>query len=151
MHRAKKQLHDGKPRYAVSADAQRRLLGRFTQAMSSGDFATLNSMMAEEAELIGDGGGIVTSFPKPMQGGRRIAQLFYANYLRYGNATRIELAVVNGRWAVLRFIDGELESAQSYEFDGERIVHVHVQRNPEKLARLSAALAAQGLPGRKNE
>ena len=34
---------------------------------------------------------------------------------------------------------GVLESAQSYETDGERITRIHVQRNPEKLARLAAA------------
>ena len=53
---------------------------------------------------------------------------------------RIELAVINGQWGVLRFIDGELESAQSYETDGERIVCIHVQRNPDKLVRIVAAL-----------
>jgi len=52
---------------------------------------------------------------------------------------RVELARVNGEWALLRFIDGVLESAQSYETDGERITRIHVQRNPEKLARLAAA------------
>ena len=109
-----------------------------------GDFAALNAMLAEEAELIGDGGGIVTSFPKPMLGGRRIAQLFYAGHLRYGSASRSELALINGQWALLRFIRGELESAQTFEIDGERIVRVRVQRNPEKLARLAAALAAGG-------
>ena len=42
---------------------------------------------------------------------------------------------------LLRYVDGELESAQSYESDGDRITRVHVQRNPEKLARLVAAIA----------
>jgi len=32
-----------------------------------------------------------------------------------------------------------LESAQTYETDGERIVRIHVQRNPDKLVRLAAA------------
>jgi len=106
------------------------------------DFAALNAMLAGDAELIG--GGIVTSFPKPMLGGRRIAQLFYAGHLRYGSASRSELALINGQWALLRFIHGEFESAQTFEIDGERIVRVLVQRNPEKLARLAAALAAGG-------
>ncbi|MFZ0872461.1 MAG: hypothetical protein WAM90_17240 [Rhodanobacter sp.] len=48
---------------------------------------------------------------------------------------------INGQYAVLRYINGELESAQSYESDGEHITHIHVQRNPEKLARLVAAIA----------
>ena len=38
---------------------------------------------------------------------------------------------------LLRYIHDELESVQSYETDGERIVNVYIQRNPEKLRRVS--------------
>jgi RNA polymerase sigma-70 factor (ECF subfamily) len=139
VSRAKAQLRDDRPRFAVSREIHLRLLKVFAQALALGDFAAISSMLADDATLIGDGGGRVPSFPKPMVGGRRIAQLFYASNLRYGDAQRVELALLNGQWALLRFIDGELESAQSYETDGERIVRIHVQRNPEKLARLAAA------------
>ncbi|MES1154657.1 MAG: hypothetical protein ABUL45_07035, partial [Rhodanobacter sp.] len=71
--------------------------------------------------------------------------LFAAN-LRYKHALRVELAMINGQYAVLRYVGDELESAQSYESDGERITRVHVQRNPEKLARLVAALAQRPHP-----
>jgi len=74
-------------------------------------------------------------------GGKRLAQLFYAGKRRYGDALRVELAQVNGQWTLLRYIGGELESVQSYETDGERIVRVLVQRNPDKLARIAAAAA----------
>ena len=40
---------------------------------------------------------------------------------------------------MLRFIDGELESVLSCETDGERILKIHAQRNPDKLARIAAA------------
>ena len=65
--------------------------------------------------------------------------MFYATALRFKASVRIELAVINGQWGVLRFIDDVLESAQSYETDGERIVRIHVQRNPDKLVRIAAA------------
>ena len=132
-------LREERPRFAVSRDAHHQLLRGFAEALSRGDFAAMNGMLAENAELIGDGGGIVPSFGKPLLGGQRIAQLFYATHLRFGSGVRVELAMVNGEWALLRFIDGVLESAQSYETDGERITRIHVQRNPEKLARLAAA------------
>jgi len=138
VHRAKSQLRNERPRYAVSADAHQRLMRRFVDALSTGDFAGMKSMLAESAELVGDGGGIVTSFPKPMVGGPRIAQLFYAPTLRSDNAVRIEAATINGRLGVLRYMRGKLESAQSYEIDGERIVRIYVQRNPEKLRRIVA-------------
>ena len=57
-------------------------------------------------------------------------------YLRFGGAMRIELVRLNGQWGLLRFINGTLESAQTFETDGERILGIQVQRNPDKLARL---------------
>ncbi|HKE49611.1 MAG TPA: RNA polymerase sigma-70 factor [Rhodanobacteraceae bacterium] len=142
VHRAKGQLRDERPRYAVSAEAHRRLMHRFVDALSSGDFASMKGMFAESAVLMGDGGGFVTSFPKPMVGGQRIAQILYA--ARLGNRRdpamnlRVELAVINGRAGVLRYMHGKLESAQYYDTDGERILNVYVQRNPEKLKRIAA-------------
>lgn len=141
VSRAKAQLREARPRYNVTPEAHLRVMRQFADALSRGDFTSLKSMLAEEAELIGDGGGKVPSFGKPMRGGTRIAQLFYATSLRFKAAVRIELAVINGQWGVLRFIDGALESAQAYETDGERIVRIHVQRNPDKLVRIAAARA----------
>ena len=139
VSRAKTQLRDERPRYAVPRETHLRLLRMFAQAVERGDFPAINALLAEDAMLIGDGGGKVPSFPKPMVGGKRIAQLFYASSLRYGSELGVKLVVLNGQWALLRFIEGKLESAQSFETDGERIVRIHVQRNPDKLARIAAA------------
>jgi RNA polymerase sigma-70 factor (TIGR02957 family) len=141
VSRAKAQLREARPRYNVAPEAHWRVMRQFAEALSQGDFSSLKAMLAEDAELISDGGGKVPSFGKPLCGGTRIAQLFYAASLRFKTSVRIELAVINGQWGVLRFIDGVLESAQSYETDGDRIVRVHVQRNPDKLARIAAARA----------
>jgi RNA polymerase sigma-70 factor (ECF subfamily) len=141
VSRAKTQLRDDRPRYVVPRETHLRLLGTFAQALQHGDFHAINALLAEDATLIGDGGGKVQSFPKPMAGGRRIAQLFYASSRRYGDELSVKLVVLNGQWALLRFIEGKLESAQSFETDGERIVRIHVQRNPDKLARIAAAHA----------
>ncbi|HEX3639166.1 MAG TPA: RNA polymerase sigma-70 factor [Paraburkholderia sp.] len=139
VSRAKVQLRDERPRYTVSRETHLRLLRTFAQALERGDFHSINGLLAEDATLIGDGGGKVPSFAKPMVGGRRIAQLFYASSLRHGSELGVKLVLLNGQWALLRFIEGKLESAQSFETDGERIIRIHVQRNPDKLARISAA------------
>ncbi len=139
VSRAKAQLREARPRYTVAPQAHLRVMRQFAEALSLGDFTLLKSMLAEQAELIGDGGGKVPSVGKPLYGSARIAQLFYATSLRFKTLVRVELALINGQWGVLRFIDGVLESAQSYETDGERIVRIHVQRNPDKLARIAAA------------
>ncbi|AKM03364.1 MULTISPECIES: RNA polymerase sigma-70 factor [Burkholderia cepacia complex] len=141
VSRAKAQLRDERPRYEVSRETHLRLLRTFAQALEGGDFHAINALLAEDAMLIGDGGGKVPSAPQPMVGGRRIAQLFYAPSLRYGSELSVKLVVLNGQWALLRFIEGKLESAQSFETDGERIVRIHLQRNPDKLVRIAAAHA----------
>jgi RNA polymerase sigma-70 factor (ECF subfamily) len=141
VSRAKAQLREARPRYDVTPEAHLRVMRQFAHALAQGDFTSLKSMLTEDAELIGDGGGKVPSFGKPLRGGTRIAQLFYATSLRFKALVHIELAVINGQWGVLRFIDGMLESAQSYETDGGRIVRIHVQRNPDKLVRIAAARA----------
>jgi RNA polymerase sigma-70 factor (ECF subfamily) len=140
VHRAKAQLQDERPRYAVARETQLRLLRGFADAAVRGEFAALKAMLADDAQLIGDGGGKVPSFGVPLVGGQRIAQLYLATSLRYPNAVHYEVVVLNGQWGLLRFIDGTLESAQSLETDGERIVRIHAQRNPDKLARIAKAL-----------
>jgi RNA polymerase sigma-70 factor (TIGR02957 family) len=142
VSRAKKQLADERPRYRVAPDAHHRLLSGFARAMTQGDFGALRSLLADDAELIGDGGGKVVTFPKPLLGGQRIAQLFYASHRRLHDRQRVQLVRLNGEWGLLRFMDGVLESAQTYETDGERIVRIRVQRNPDKLARIAAAVTS---------
>jgi RNA polymerase sigma-70 factor (ECF subfamily) len=141
VSRARAQLREARPRYTVAPEAHRRVMRRFADALAQGDFASMQAMLVEDAELIGDGGGKVPSFGQPLVGGPRIARLYFAAHLRFKEALRVELAVINGQWGLLRFIDGELESAQSFETDGGRIVRIHVQRNPDKLVRIAAARA----------
>lgn len=143
VHRARAQLQDPRPRHVVAPETHLRLMREFAQAASSGNIASLRRVLAEDAQLIGDGGGKVPSFGKPLLGGERISRLYFAVALRHGPRMRVELAVINGSWGLLRFIDGQLESTQSFETDGQKVVRIHVQRNPEKLASLNAAL----LPG----
>ena len=138
VSRAKAQVSEDRPRYVVPRETHLRLLRTFASALTSGNFDALKGLLAESAELIGDGGGKVTSFPGPLVGGQRIAQLFFAAELRFKNRQRVELVNLNGQWGLLRYINGALESAQAYETDGSRIVRIYVQRNPDKLASLAA-------------
>ncbi len=143
VSRARTQLQSGPPRFDVPPETQRRLMRAFANVLQCGDFAGINALLAEDAVLMGDGGGKVTSFPKPMIGGRRIAQLFLAAALRYKSELRIEMVELNEQWALLRFIQGQLESALMFDVDGERILRIYVQRNPDKLARIAAAHASR--------
>jgi len=90
VHRAKAQLRQERPQRALPSEVHQKLMRRFAEVLAQGDFAGMKSMLADTAVLMGDGGGRVTSFPKPMLGEQRITQLFYAANLRYKDALRIE-------------------------------------------------------------
>lgn len=140
VHRAGERLKEGRPRRAVNRETHLRLLGAFAEAATRGDMAAIRALLAEDAQLVSDGGGKVRAFTQVMRGGQRLAQLYYAVARRNGAAMRIEQVWVNGVPGLARFVNGALESVQSFETDGERIVSIHVQRNPDKLARAAALL-----------
>jgi len=143
VHRARLQLRQERPRYNVPQEVHQKLMRRFAEAASSGDLKAMKALMAESAVLIGDGGGIVTSFPKPMVGGARIAQLLYAPHLRRKEQLRMVPTMLNGRLGLLRYFEDVLESAMAFDTDGERIIEILVQRNPHKLLGLGQPTSIQ--------
>lgn len=115
---------------------QYALLQRLIQAITQGDFEGIRALLDEEAELMGDFGGVGPALLTPLNGGRRVAQLYFAHYLRHGDNMRLELALLNGEWALLRYLKGELDSVQAFEFGGGKILKVRIQRSPAKLERV---------------
>jgi len=133
VHRARTQLRDERPRFPVDRGTHERLLQSFAQAAMQGDLKQLKALLAEEVELVGDGGGKVPNFGKVLRGRDRLAHLYYAVARRARGSLRVVLAEVNGMPGLLRYVDGELESVQSFETDGQQILRIHSQRNPDKL------------------
>lgn len=143
VHRAKAQVQEARPRFQVSRETHQRLLRAFADAAARGSLQDLKALMAEDVELIGDGGGKVQTFSKILRGSQRLAQLYFALWRRMGAGVRMELVDINGEPGLLRFLDGELESAQTFEIEGERIVRIRAQRNPDKLARIAQILSSK--------
>ena len=127
VHRAAERVRQERPRFEVPRDTHRRMLEKFVAAAQSGQRDAIKALLAENAEAIGDGGGKVASFPMPLHGNDRIA-------------------TINGEAGVLRYIDGQLESAQAFVIGfvtgGERIVSIYTVRNPDKLVNIDKAIAA---------
>lgn len=138
MHRARTRLREERPLHAVPHRTHQQLLQAFTDALDKGDLKSMIALMDTSAQLIGDGGGFVSSFPKPMLGGARIAQLLFAPTLRRRAELRMVPAFINGRMGCCVTLAGT-DSAMSFDTDGERITQIPVQRNPNKLARIVAA------------
>jgi RNA polymerase sigma-70 factor (ECF subfamily) len=145
VHRASERVRQERPRFEVPRDTHRRMLEKFVAAAQSGQRDAIKALLAENAEAIGDGGGKVASFPMPLHGNERIANLYWAQFLRLGERVSYRIATINGEAGVLRYIDGQLESAQAFVIDfvtgGERIVSIYTVRNPDKLVNIDKASA----------
>lgn len=134
VHRAKEQVAGGRPRHEVTAADHQQLLIKFMEAAQSGQRNALKALLADDVALIGDGGGKVPSFGKPLEGADRIANLYYATHLRLKELVEYRLVTINGEPGLLRSIAGELESAQAFVIEDGRIKTIYAVRNPDKLA-----------------
>lgn len=138
VHRAGERVRAGRPRFKVPAATHLRLLEKFVLAARSGERAAIRALLDENAQAIGDGGGKVPSLRGSLHGADRVANLYWAQALKFGPRLEYRIATVNGEPGLLRYIDGRLESAQAVVTDGSHIVSMYVVRNPDKLQHIHA-------------
>jgi RNA polymerase sigma-70 factor, ECF subfamily len=144
VHRARERVRRDRPRFRASEEDRRRLIGKFMEAASAGDEATLLSLFAEDATLTSDGGGVVPAARKVVKGRGRIARLYLVLARKLGGRLTQSILPVNGELGLVTFIDGAPFSAISFETDGRTILAVYTILNPEKLKGLRTL---SGTPG----
>lgn len=142
VHRAAERVQQARPRFEVPKEAHRRLLQKFMAAAQSGQRDAMLALLDENVTLVGDGGGKVPSIGQILRGAQRLTNLYWAGWKRLGSTMTYQLATINGEAGLLRYVDGVLESAQTFDTDGERITAIYAVRNPDKLG----AAAAAGAP-----
>jgi RNA polymerase sigma-70 factor (ECF subfamily) len=140
VHRATVRVQQERPRFDVPKDQHRELLDRFIQAARQGSRADMRALMSDDVQLVADGGGKVKSFMHILKGAGRVAGVFWTLEHKYPAQVSYRTALVNGEPGVLRYVQGKLESVQSFIVDQERIVAVFIMRNPEKLASIPQTL-----------
>jgi RNA polymerase sigma-70 factor (ECF subfamily) len=91
-------------------------------------------MMADDVQLVSDGGGKIKSFMRILRGAGRVAGVFWSVEHQYPHNVAYRQARVNGEPGLLRYVEGKLESVQSFVIEDGRIGAVLVLRNPDKLA-----------------
>ena len=144
VHRAAARVQADRPRFAVTPDAHRRVIEQFVAAATSGQREAIKALLADEVQLIGDGGGKVPALSGRFFDADRITNLYWALSRRTDVRVDHRIVWINGEPGLLRYVDGQLESAQAIVTDGARIVAIYAVRNPDKLALLAgqAGLAA---------
>ncbi|MBV7536083.1 RNA polymerase sigma-70 factor [Duganella sp. sic0402] len=134
VHRAQERVQQQKPRFDVPKEQHHALLGRFMAAAQIGDRAAMKAMLADDVQLVADGGGKVNSYLRVLHGAGRVAGSFWSLENMYPQQVAYRQARVNGEPGLLRYVDGKLESAQAFRIEHGCIAAVFIVRNPDKLA-----------------
>lgn len=138
VSRAQARVQQDKPRFSVPQDVHRDVLTGFMQAAASGDREAMKTFLSGDVQLVSDGGGKVPSFGKILQGAARIAGVYWSVEHAFPGQVTYRMARINGEPGLVRYVNGVVESAQSFIVDGERIVAIYVIRNPDKLTGIGA-------------
>src|SRR5215510_1345422 len=133
VHRAKQRVQDDRPRFAVSREAHGQLLAKFLAAASAGRREQIMSLLADDVRVTTDGGGKVSSFRKVVQGADRVARFYAGLSRKFAGRSGYRLAEINGAPGLLRYLDGQVESAQAFVMHGTQIGAIYIVRNPDKL------------------
>ncbi|GLX50218.1 RNA polymerase sigma24 factor [Streptomyces hygroscopicus subsp. hygroscopicus] len=131
---ARRRVRASRP--ATTPAAQRAGIVRdFKQAWEAGDIDALIGLLDPDATAIADGGGVVTAFLHPIEGGERIAHAWAELARRRpGDMTFLE-RTVNGQPGLVAQQGGVTVTVLAFEVTGDRIRRIWVIRNPEKLRR----------------
>ena len=117
---------------------RRALASRFLAAAREGDLDGLVALLAPDAVLVGDGGGVARAIPRPMVGAAAIARAlvgFYGQVDAWG--VTLEPAWVNGQPGFRTLdADGLLVNVVGLDIVDGRVAAIHSMLNPAKLAHL---------------
>ena len=117
------------------AARQAAVIRDFKQAWEAKDIDALVGLLDPGATATADGGGLALAFLDPIEGGERIARAWVDIAGRVpGDMTFLE-RTVNGRPGLVAQQDGVIVTVFAFEVTGDRIKHIWVVRNPEKLRR----------------
>ena len=137
--RARRHVDDRRPRYETSERRREELAERFFAAAREGELETLESLLAEDVALHGDGGGRAPALARTLYGRQRVAQTL-TNWIKLGRRAggiEIRRAEINAQpGAVITDTDGGLIGIWSLDIAEDRVQSIRSVVNPDKLAHL---------------
>ena len=137
LHRARRHVTEGRPRFSPSTEERDKLLQEFLGATSQGDLRGLLALLASDVVLVADGGGKATAVPNPIQGAENVTRFLLRapRKLIPQNLTR-RVTQINGQAGVVSYLEGRPFSVVTLDIADGRVRGIYIVSNPEKLARL---------------
>jgi len=120
---------------APATPAARRagIVRAFKAAWEAKDINALIGLLDPDATAIADGGGLATTFLHPIEGGEQIARAWVEIANRALSNIKFVERMVNGQLGLVAQEDGVTVTVFAFEVADDRIRHIWVVRNPEKL------------------
>jgi RNA polymerase sigma-70 factor (ECF subfamily) len=137
--RARRQVEQRRPRFEVTRQQQQELSRQFFAAAEDGDLAGLESLLAEDVVLTGDGGGKAPAMARSLSGRTRVARMVL-NWMRLGNripGAHLRPTEINyGPGALVLDGNGGLIGVLALEVGDGQVQGIRSVVNPDKLSHL---------------
>ncbi|KOG34872.1 MULTISPECIES: RNA polymerase sigma factor SigJ [Streptomyces] len=128
---ARRRIRDARASAAPAA-GQAALVRDFKEAWEAKDIKALVGLLDPAASMTADGGGLVGTVLRPVEGGDLIAQYLIHIADKAPGLTLLE-RTVNGRPGLVAQHAGTTVTVAAFDFDGGRVTRIWAVRNPEKL------------------
>lgn len=137
--RARRHVTQRRPRFQPSREQRDELARRFFAAAEHGDLAGLETLLAHDVALNGDGGGKVPALARTLHGRSRVARALINWFRQAARLPRVsfQFVEVNGGSGAL-FLDGQqrLISVLALDMADGQITSISGIANPDKLTHL---------------
>jgi RNA polymerase sigma-70 factor (ECF subfamily) len=118
---------------ATPTPQRAEIVRNFKRAWQAKDINALISLLDPDATATADGGGLALAFLRPIEGSEQIARA----WLEIANRTPSNLTLlertVNGQPGLVAQQDGTIVTVFAFDVARDRIKHIWVIRNPDKL------------------
>ncbi|GAA2152370.1 RNA polymerase sigma-70 factor (ECF subfamily) [Humibacillus xanthopallidus] len=145
--RARRRVEERRPRFTTTQAQHGDLASRFFAAARAGDLAGLESLLAHDVELVGDGGGKAPSLARSQRGRSRVAHTLtnWLRVLRRLPEMEIRLAEVNGDPGAMFLVEDRLLAVWALDIRDGQVAAVRAVVNPDKLVHLGPVGDANAL------
>lgn len=138
VSRARERLTEAKARFHPGPQEIARLIDVFQTSVETGDPTLLKALLADDAQLVGDGGGKVQAALNVIRGSDAVSRFMV------GVATKTRdqqvgwrLIVVNDHPGLVVTLDGKVDQIFTFDMDAAgKATTIYIVRNPEKLTGL---------------
>ena len=115
---------------------RKELLDGLLLAVATGDVPGVTALLADDAVLVSDGGGVVSAARRPVVGADRVARFLVGIGSRIGDDVSMDEQEVNGSPALVVRTGGVVTQVFSFDVAADRVRALQIVAAPAKLSHL---------------